>query len=215
ASLQGVRTARTDTKGSYIFKGLPPGTYAMTFEGQSVAKQERKIAIGVGDTLNVDVTLQPSAPSEEVTVLAAPDSAAVETSQGGQTFRAVEIDRLALPRDPVSIAELSPGLTNNTPNTNQLAISGGFAYETQFLIDGVDVADNVFGTLNRVYIEDAIDEVQVLTSGISAEYGRFGSGVVNAITKSGGNQFSGSFRTDLSNQKWQRLTPFEQANDKR
>src|SRR5205085_199626 len=97
---------------------------------------------------------------------------------------------------------------------DQLTISGGFAYETQFLIDGVDVADNVFGTLNDLFIEDAIEEVQVLTSGISAEYGRFGGGVVNAITKSGGNTFSGSFRTDVANPRWTPLTPFEKENQR-
>ena len=63
-----------------------------------------------------------------------------------------------------------------------------------FLLNGVDVNDNLFGTANNLFIEDAIDEVQVLTSGISAEYGRFSGGVINAVTKRGGNEFSGSFR---------------------
>src|SRR5262249_22765900 len=54
---------------------------------------------------------------------------------------------------------------------------------------------------------------QVLTSGISAEYGRFSGGVVNAITKSGGNKFSGSFRVNFSNPTWSAITPFEEEHD--
>lgn len=212
--LQGVRTVRTDNRGAYIFKGLPAGDYDVTFEAPSVSKQERKATISVGGTLDVDVTMQPAAESEVLTVLASPDSAQAQTPQGGQNFRTQETDRLPISRDPVNIAELAPGLTSNTPNSGQLAISGGFAYETQFLVDGVDIADNTFGTINHVYIEDAIQEVEVLTSGISAEYGRFGSGVVNAITKSGGNEFTGSVRTDLTNPRWTKLTPFEIENDR-
>ena len=81
-----------------------------------------------------------------------------------------------------------------------------------FLIDGVDVNDNLIGSVNDLYIEDAIGEVQVLTSGITAEYGRFSGGVVNIITKSGGNQFAGSYRTTFTRPSWSGETPFEIAN---
>ncbi len=60
------------------------------------------------------------------------------------------------------------------------------------MINGVDVNDNLFGSPEGLFVEDGIQETQVLTSGISAEFGRFSGGVVNAITKSGGNVFSGS-----------------------
>ena len=59
------------------------------------------------------------------------------------------------------------------------------------------------------YIEDAIQEVTVLSAGVSAEYGRFAGGVANAITKSGGNTFSGSFRTSFANDSWRSFTPYE------
>ena len=49
------------------------------------------------------------------------------------------------------------------------------------------------------YIEDALQEVTVATAGVSAEYGRFSGGIANAVTKSGGNTFSGSFRTSFAN----------------
>ena len=77
----------------------------------------------------------------------------------------------------MDIALLSPNVTDNTPNAGQLTIAGAFAYDNVFLVDGVDVNDNLFGDANNLFIEDAIEETQVLTSGISAEYGRFSGGV--------------------------------------
>ena len=77
------------------------------------------------------------------------------------------------------------------------------------MVNGVDVNDNLFAQPQNLFIEDAIEETQVLTSGISAEYGRFTGGVVNAITKSGGNTFSGSYRMNLLNPAWTDETPFE------
>jgi hypothetical protein len=61
----------------------------------------------------------------------------------------------------------------------------------------------------NLFIEDAIQETQTLTSGISAEYGRFSGGVINAITKSGGNTFSGSGRLNMTNPSWSTETPFD------
>jgi outer membrane receptor protein involved in Fe transport len=73
----------------------------------------------------------------------------------------------------------------------------------------VDINDNLFAQPQNLFIEDAIQETQVLTSGISAEFGRFTGGVVNAITKSGSNQFSGSVRINFLNPSWTTQSPFE------
>ena len=104
-------------------------------------------------------------------------------------------------------------MTDNTPNAGQVAIGGAFGFDSIFLVDGVDTNDNLFGSSNTLFIEDAIQETQVLTSGISAEYGRFAGGVVNVITKSGGNAFHGSFRTNFAKPSWTDETPFEQSRN--
>ena len=83
------------------------------------------------------------------------------------------------------------------------------------MVDGVDVNDTINGTANNLYIEDAIQNTTVLTNGISAEYGRFSGGVVNIVTRSGGNMFSGSFRENLSNPTWIGETPLEQLERRR
>jgi hypothetical protein len=139
----------------------------------------------------------------------APALAPVATPAGAFNLQTDAARLLPVGRNPFLLAELTPGLTDNTPNQNQVTIGGGMAFDNIFLVDGVDVNDNVFGQPNGLFIEEGIQEVQVLSSGISAEYGRFGGGIVNVITRSGGNLFSGAFRTNLSNAAWSDETPLE------
>ena len=211
-ALQGARTAATDGNGVYALAGLPPGIYAVRFELPGMRTTEVTQRVDLGRTARVDATMQVAiAESVQVTATAAP--AIITSTQGGANMRADDVAKLASIRTVWGLAELAPGLTDNTPNPNQLTIGGGFAYDNQFLINGVDVADNIFGTPNNLFIEDALQEVQVLTSGISAEFGRFGGGVVNAVTKSGGNTFGGGARLNFYSPSWTRETPFETSSN--
>jgi outer membrane receptor for ferrienterochelin and colicin len=91
-------------------------------------------------------------------------------------------------------------------------MGGAFGFDNVFMVNGVDVNDNILGTANDLFIEDAIQETSLLTHGISAEYGRFSGGVVNVVTKSGGNTFSGSFRQNVTNPAWIAETPRQVEN---
>jgi hypothetical protein len=211
-ALQGARTAATDANGVYALAGLPPGVYAVRFELQGMRTTEATQRVDLGRTARVNASMQ-VAIAESVQVTATASPSIITSTQGGANLRVDDVAKLAAVRTVWGIAELAPGVTDNTPNPNQLTISGGFAYDNQFLINGVDVADNIFGTPNNLFIEDALQEVQVLTSGISSEFGRFGGGVVNAVTKSGGNSFSGSTRLNFYSPSWTKETPFETSSN--
>ena len=208
-ALQGVRTATTDENGVYLLRALPAGTYAVKFELQGFGTVEQKATLNVGAPTEVNATLGVGTQTETVNVSANPVEAAVTSTATTANYKYEEIQALPSGRSPQAIASLAPGLTTNTPNAGQVTISGAFAYDNVFLVDGVDDNDNLFGTSNNLFIEDAIEETQVLTSGISAEFGRFSGGVINVVTKSGGDQFSGTYRLNLANDKWQERTPFE------
>lgn len=208
-ALQGVRTVVTDENGAFVIRALPPGQYEVTFEMTGLQTKTEKAVVELGRPTTLNATLAVAGVQEAVTVTAEVTTAGLTSPTIGANYDSTEIARLPTGRTPALIAELAPGLTNNTPNAGQVTIAGGFAYDNVFMINGVDVNDNVFGTANNVFIEDAIEETSVLTSGISAEYGRFTGGVINMITKSGGNQFSGSFRGNLSNDSWTVETPRE------
>jgi hypothetical protein len=207
-ALQGTLSAVTDVNGIYVVRGLPPGDYTVTIEMDGMATAKRPTSVPLGRTVQVDATMTPAAVAEQVTVRA--DAVPVVTNPTiGANFNTKLINELPTGRTPFTIAELAPGLTDNGPNAGQLTIGGAFAYDNVFLINGVDVNDNIFGTNNNLFIEDAIEETQVLTSGISAEYGRFSGGVINIVTKRGGDIYSGSYRHNLSNASWTDETPFE------
>ena len=211
-ALQGVRTVVADAKGNYVIRALPPGTYKVTFEMSGLSPRSENVVIELGRQTVVNATLALAGVAENVNVTAEVSTAGLTSPAVGANYTATEINQLPTGRTPALIAELAPGLTANTPNTGQVTISGGFAYDNVFMINGVDVNDNLFGSAQPVFIEDAVEQTSVLTSGISAEYGRFSGGVINMITKSGGNTFSGSFRSNLSNNAWTLETPREKAD---
>ncbi|MGB2713759.1 MAG: TonB-dependent receptor [Vicinamibacterales bacterium] len=208
ASLQGERSAVADVNGVYRVAVLPPGDYIVKFEMSGMSSVERRTAISLGSDITMDQQLALT-PVREVVDVRGGKPAPVASPTGAFNLRASETAVLPSGRTPFFIAELASGLTDNTPNSNQVTVGGGFAYDNVFLMNGVDINDNVLGQPNALFIEEAIEEVQVLSSGVSAEYGRFGGGVVNVITRSGGNALSGAFRLNLTNPAWSVETPFE------
>jgi hypothetical protein len=201
-SLQGERSATTDAGGGFIFRGLPPGDYKVSFALTGFATVEQNVNVSLSKTAEVRTAMSVATMQETVEVVGQASSILTETQVATNYKYEEVVDKLAMNRNLAAIAELAPGLSDNGPNAGQVTIGGAFAYDNVFLLNGVDINDNLFGTANNLYIEEALQEVTIMTSGISAEYGRFSGGVINAVTKSGGNQFSGTFRTDFENAAW-------------
>ena len=208
SALQGRRTAIPRDDGSYGFLQLPPGTYEIAFEAPGFTPVTRRTTVLIGTTVELRVTLRDEATRggpDEVSETSAPIAGPTLATH----FDYDEIDALATPRTLSGIAQLAPGVTTNTPNSGQLAIHGAVAFDNVFLVNGVDVSDNLFGWPQNLIVGDAIGETAVLTSGLSADSGRFTGGVVSAITRSGGNRYSGTYRANLSNPSWTTQTPLE------
>ena len=207
-ALQGVRTTVTDINGNYQILALPPGDYGVVFELQGFADVNEMATVSLGGDVGVNAAMAPAGVTEVIQVVGVVPTP-IETTVASSNITADEVNALPTSRQPWRIAELQPGLTDNTPNAGQVTINGAFAYDNIFLVDGVDINDNLFGTANALFVTEAVQETQVLTSGISAEYGRFSGGVINVITKSGGNDFSGSYRLTMFKPSWASHTPFE------
>ena len=207
-ALQGARTTVSDVEGNYSLTALPPGVYTLSYTLSGFGEVKRSVTLPLGLTIEQNVTIQPAGVSEAIQVTAALPTP-IATSIVGTNLKHEEVEALATPRTLEGIATLSPGVTENSTNSGQMVVNGAMAFDNIFMINGVDVNDNLFAQPQNLFIEDAIEETQVLTAGISAEYGRFTGGVVNAITKSGGNIFSGSARVNFLNPDWTTPTPFE------
>jgi outer membrane receptor protein involved in Fe transport len=198
--LQGTRTVVSDANGNYNLTALPPGDYTLRFSLEGLQEVTRSARVTVAGTARVDVDLKVTAVAESITVTASAP-AVLETTEVQANFQKRQVDDLPLGRNPNAIANLAPGVTNNGPG-GALVISGATSADNLIMVNGAVVQDNVRGSTRPLYIEDAIQETTVMSAGVSAEYGNFTGGVISSVTKSGGNEFSGSLRDSLTNPKW-------------
>ena len=198
--LQGTRTAVSDANGNFNLAALPPGDYTVRVSLEGLQEVTRSVRVTVAGTSRVDVDLKVSAVTESITVTASAP-AVLETTEVQANFQKRPVDDLPIARTPNAIANLAPGVTNNGPG-NTVQISGAMASDNLIMVNGAVVQDNVRGTTRPLYIEDAIQETTVLSAGVSAEYGNFTGGVISSVTKSGGNEFSGSLRDTVTNPSW-------------
>jgi outer membrane receptor for ferrienterochelin and colicin len=206
-NLQGVRETVTSENGDYILTLLPSGSYNITFDLTGFQRQQRTAVLAPTQVLPIEVTMGPAALTEAVQVVGRSDPL-TQTAQVATNFSHELISQLPTSRDLNSVLMLAPGVHPTGPAGNY-SFGGSVSYENLFLLNGVTINENVRGQAYDLYIEDAIQETTVANGGVSAEFGRFSGGMVNIITKSGGNTFSGSFRDSLNNEKWRKLTPFE------
>ncbi len=204
-NMQGTRTATTTVDGDYIFKFLPPGEYAVKFELQGFETLETTVKLSAAQTQKLDATMPQAAVAEEVRVTGALETISSGTT-ASTTYASDFVNKLPIARDLENSVLLSPGVNANGPG-GAITISGAQSYESLYLVNGVVVNENLRGQPLDLYIEDAIQETTTSTSGISAEYGRFAGGVVNTLTKSGGNDFHASVRVNLDNDKWTSKSP--------
>src|SRR6185436_14720247 len=201
-NLQGSRTTETTATGEFILPFLPPGNYTAKFELSGMQTMSKKVSLAAALTEKVEVTMRQEAIAESITVTAdTPITASVETTQVSTNFKQELIEALPIARNLTSVALLAPGVNNNGPGGG-LIISGAMSFDSLYLVNGAIVNENLRGQPHNLFIEDAVQETTVLSAGVSAEYGHFTGGVVNAITKSGGNEFSGSLRSSLTNESW-------------
>jgi len=206
--LQGTRSTETTGTGDYILPLLPPGSYTVKFELSGMRSVTRKVTLAAALAEKLDVELRQEAMAESITVTAeSPLTASIETTQVSTNFKQSMIEQLPTSRDIRNVALLAPGVNNGGPGGN-LIISGAMSFDSLYLVNGAIVNENLRGQPHNLFIEDAVQETTVLSAGVSAEYGHFTGGVVNAITKSGGNDFSGSLRSNLANESWISKTPF-------
>ncbi len=207
-NLQGTRTTVTGASGDYIFSNVPPGEYTITFTLSGFQTQTKPITLASSQVSRLDVNMSLAAVSTMLTVSGKSESIS-QSSMAATTYTSSLLSMLPTARTITSAVLLSPGVNNNGPNG--LSIAGAQSIENLYTVNGVVIVDNVRQVPNNLFIEDAIQETTTMTSAVSAEYGRFTGGVVNTITKSGGNTFSGSARATLSNDAWRSTSAYRTA----
>jgi hypothetical protein len=210
-NLQGTRFTVTSVSGDYLLTLLPPGAYTLTFDLSGFARVEKRVSLSPTQVLPVDATLGTATVDEVVLVTGRSVDVLMRTAQVATNFDQTLIASLPTNRDINAALQLAPAVHATGPG-GAYSIAGAMSFQNLFMVNGVAVSDNLRGQPYDLYIEDAVQQTTIATAGISAEHGRFGGGVVNVVTKSGGNAFSGSFRNTVLNDKWRTLSPFEETS---
>ena len=194
-----VRTLDTNTEGIFTVPGLTPGAgYQVSVTASGFAPYEaRSLELQVGQNVDLKVGLVVGTTTTEVEVTAA--AALVEDTK---TNISGVVDNRAIQDLPIngrrvdSFVMLQPGVSNDG-NYGLLSFRG-VAGQNSFLVDGTDTTEQFYNEnagrtrISSQISQDAVQEFQVVSSNYSAEYGRAMGGIVNTVTKSGGNDVHGT-----------------------
>jgi hypothetical protein len=187
-----VLTATTNAEGVYRFPSVAPGTYELTATLQGFApRKQTEVVVGLGQIKKVDLALSLAGVAESVQVAAESPLVDVRQSARQTNIKEEQIALLPKGRDYLTLVTQAPG-ANYEAKSNGIMIDGATAGENRYIIDGVETTDLRSGVSGQNLIADFVEEVQVKSSGYTAEYGGSTGGVINAITKSGTNRYSGS-----------------------
>ena len=215
-----TRETTSQEDGSYRFDAVDPGTYKLEVTATGFKSATREVVVAAAQTAEALFPLEVGNPAETVTVTSG-TGAELQTQDGARvnTLGTRQITELPVQGlNPVNLVFTLPGVSDPGP------LAGGFVQGTEFsvnglrarannqLIDGLDNNDNsITGQFYQPVLRDGYNEVTVLNSNYSAEFGRAGGAVVNLITRSGSNNFHGSVYDVITPSKLSALSPFEKA----
>jgi len=207
-SLRNIDTNRTytstsDTSGYYIVPNLPPGSYQLNvvFAGFEPYAQS-SIQLRVGQTATLDVTLAVQGRRESVEVSTETPAIEPTRTEISNVIETKQIDNLPISgRLFTDFALLTPGVTTGRTSVgstitefevSRVSFAGMRDLSNQVTVDGADNINTATGSQRATPPQEAVQEFRVVNNSFGAEYGRALGGIVNVITKSGGNNFHGS-----------------------
>ena len=197
-----AQTATSSETGDFTLLYLPPGHYQLqaAAEGFRTYKQS-DFSLALDQGLRLDIKLEVGATAESITVTEAPPVLNTDNGTRGQTITAAEIAEIPLDgRNFSDLALLTGGvIPKGDGGDGSYAVNGARADNTGFVLDGMNNTQrrNTGAVINPPI--EGVQEFKMITSGFSAEYGRYAGGVLTAVTKSGTNRLRGSLYEFLRN----------------
>lgn len=204
--LQGVKQESSDGEGQFRFLALPVGDYVLKADMAGFQSQTVSVRVRAGASLSADLTMVPQVGTAELVVEADAPVVDIRSTRTGLTLsREMLRDIPSQGRDYQGAMSNAPGTVDNgTGNPN---MRGGLAFSNQYFVDRVNTTDPITNTFSMNMNYDPIAELQVITGGMDAEYGRAMGGAVNIVTRSGGNEFEGDVQVLYSGTETQVYEP--------
>jgi outer membrane receptor for ferrienterochelin and colicin len=202
-----ARTVTADADGSYRFPFLPVGNYVLEASKDGAAiGQPVNVTVTLGNATTVDVGATAGTATLEaiqVTGSRVVNAVDVTSTESATNLTAEQLQRLPVDRNVTSVALLAPGVNQGRSSFGGISFGGSSVAENAFYVNGLNVTD----FYNRNGFSEApfgfYREFQVKTGGYSVEYGRTTGGVINAVTKSGSNDFHYGAELVVEPRAWQ------------
>lgn len=216
----GLTRSAKATTGSYSIAGLPPGTYRIELSsGGQTSSRDVTLAVGQTATINLETA---ATTLDTVTVTAPMLVVETKTSEVATYVSQTQIELLPQnSRNFLAFADLVPGMAFSTSNNGESQLRSGAQSSNNInvFIDGVGQKNYVTpggmtgqdDSRGNPFPQLAIGEYKVITSNYKAEYDQISSAAVTAVTKSGTNDFNGSFYWDRTSDDWRKATPQEEV----
>lgn len=199
------RSVVTGADGGYRFLNMPVGNYELTVELTGFARYVRAgITLAVNQVAVVEVQVRPAAVTEVVEVTADAPLLNTTNAEVGVRFDTQRVAELpvmgsrnifTLARSAPGVSELASGQTSFASGTSEANFSsnGARLRSNNIMIDGQDSNDpSVTGRQQPINNTDIVQEIRLITNQFAAEFGRAAGSVMNVVTKSGTNDFSGT-----------------------
>ena len=185
-------TAITGTDGVYFARSLDPGRYSVKFALTGFSSVEfPDVILLVGQTLKIDGKMKVGGVETMVEVTDVSPLIDTQSTLVAHNVTAEEFNRMPKTRSFQSLANASPSVNVGDVVEGGIQINGASGSENQFNVDGLSTNSLIEGHSRQNAAFEILQEVQVKTAGLEAEYGGALGGVISAVTKSGGNEFHG------------------------
>jgi hypothetical protein len=196
SALQGTQSAISEGNGFYKITNLPPGMYVVTFYFGEIVTKRTDVVVNANKTTPVFVKIDTTQTGGEVIEIKG--TANIDTTS---TTQGITLDRNYTKNIPVPGRTFEDALgaaAGSAGDELGVSFSGSTSLENQYIVDGINTTGLTFGNVGTPVINEFIEEIEIITGGYQAEFGRATGGVVNVVTKSGSNEFHGSVFTSVT-----------------
>jgi len=212
-----VRTAQSNSSGSYRFDAVNPGNYKVKVAQAGFATFETSaFPVAAAQVITLDARLEVSGQASTISVVAETVQLQAEAPVRQSTISSIQSTQLPIAnRNPALLALTLPGVSTNRGGTGvaTFSVNGGRGRSNNFLLDGTENNDiSVAGQAFQITNPDAVQEVSIQTSNFDAEFGRAGGAVVNTIIRSGTNDYRGSLGYLVESTRFNAITRQESLN---
>src|SRR5262245_14544845 len=191
---QGEQAEITDDTGTYTITGLVPGQYVVRYYFANVKVERTNVTVYADKKIQINVPIQTKATAAETyTITEKAPTVDIGSTKIGTTITKEFTTNVPTGRNFETVSTVAPGAVKDD---NGISFAGATSFENNYVIDGINVTSVHMSQASPAATGSALNldfvqEVEVITGGYNAEYGRATGGVVNVITKSGSNEFHG------------------------